>query len=129
MAEPVEPKRWWTVEEANAALPHVTEVVERAREAAQGMQERAQRLTAVARRNGHGPPQDEAAIFNEAVRDLAKDGIVLRDVEQGLIDFPAQAPSGRAYWLCWLVGEPEVAWWHWPEDGFPGRTPLDQPPG
>ena len=37
-------------------------------------------------------------------------------------------PGGRWYWLCWLVGEEAVTWWHWPEDGFAGRTPIDQPP-
>jgi hypothetical protein len=64
----------------------------------------------------------------EAITELAREGIVLRDAEQGLIDFPARAPSGRVYWLCWIVGEPAVAWWHWPEDGFAGRTPITQPP-
>jgi hypothetical protein len=67
-------------------------------------------------------------VFEEAVRELAADGIVLRDVERGLVDFPARASSGREYWLCWLVGEAAVEWWHWPEDGFAGRTPLDNPP-
>ncbi len=60
--------------------------------------------------------------------ELETEGIVLRDVLQGLVDFPARAANGRGYWLCWLVGEPEVAWWHWPEDGFAGRTPLSTPP-
>ena len=60
--------------------------------------------------------------------ELNADGIVLRDPERGLIDFPARAPSGREYWICWLAGEDEVAWWHWPEDGFPGRKPLTDPP-
>jgi hypothetical protein len=53
---------------------------------------------------------------------------VVRDLERGLVDFPARSPSGRDYWLCWVVGEPEVAWWHWPEAGFAGRTPLGDPP-
>ena len=67
-------------------------------------------------------------VFHAAVAELEAEGIVLRDVRQGLVDFPARAASGRGYWLCWLVGEPEVAWWHWPEDGFAGRTPLSTPP-
>ena len=53
---------------------------------------------------------------------------MLRDLDRGLIDFEAVAPSGRRYWLCWVLGEPEVEWWHWPEDGFAGRTPLESPP-
>ena len=43
----------------------------------------------------------------------------------GLIDVPATAPSGRDHWLCWLSGEERVEWWHWPEDGFPGRTRFE----
>jgi hypothetical protein len=116
------------VEEANAALPRVAGVVERANQAAQELSRRAHTVAGQAQGNGHSPPGDEASLFQEAVTELETEGIVLRDVEQGLVDFPARAANGRGYWLCWLVGEPEVAWWHWPEDGFAGRTPLSTPP-
>ncbi len=128
MIDPNDPPRWWTVEEANAALSRVTEVVERARDAAQDVLRRTSTVEGRARGNGHAPPGDEAMLFHAAVAELEADGIVLRDVREGLVDFPARADSGRGYWLCWLVGEPEVAWWHWPEDGFAGRTRLSTPP-
>jgi hypothetical protein len=64
----------------------------------------------------------------DVLEELGADGIVVRDLDQGLVDFPALAPSGRRFWLCWLVGEDAVDWWHWPEDGFAGRTPLSDPP-
>jgi hypothetical protein len=128
LIDPDNPPRWWTVDEANEALPRVAEVVERAKEAAAGLGRRAENVADQARGNGHTPPGDEAAVFQSAVVDLEAEGIVLRDVRQGLVDFPARASNGRGYWLCWLVGEPEVAWWHWPEAGFAGRTPLSQPP-
>ena len=128
MIDPDSPPRWWTVEEANAALPRVGDVVERAKQAARDLSERAQTVADQASGNGHTPPGEEASVFQDAVTELETEGIVLRDVRQGLIDFPARAPNGRGYWLCWLVGEPEVAWWHWPEDGFAGRTPLSTPP-
>ena len=38
-------------------------------------------------------------------------GITLREIETGLIDFPALA-SGRQIWLCWRLGEGDVEWWH-----------------
>ena len=50
-------------------------------------------------------------------------GITLRDIERGLIDFPALA-SGRQVWLCWQLGETEVAHWHELETGFGSRRPL-----
>jgi hypothetical protein len=119
--------RVWTLEEANAALERITEVVERARVAMASARDRAATVADRAKGNGHPPPSTTGALA-EAITELAREGIVLRDAEQGLIDFPARAPSGRAYWLCWIVGEPAVAWWHWPEDGFAGRTPIAQPP-
>ena len=120
--------RSWTVEEANAALPRVTEVVTRVRASVGGTRDHARATAASAGGNGHSERRADALTFQEAVEMLAAEGIVLRDADRGLVDFPAVAPSGRAYWLCWVVGEPEVGWWHLPEDGFPGRTPISEPP-
>ncbi len=50
-------------------------------------------------------------------------GITLREIESGLIDFPALA-SGRQIWLCWRLGEGDIGWWHELSDGFGGRRAL-----
>ncbi len=50
-------------------------------------------------------------------------GITLRDIESGLIDFPALA-MGRQIWLCWRLGEGPIDWWHELDVGFSGRKPL-----
>jgi hypothetical protein len=50
-------------------------------------------------------------------------GITLREIETGLVDFPALV-SGRQVWLCWRLGEGDVEWWHEMSDGFGGRKPL-----
>jgi hypothetical protein len=50
-------------------------------------------------------------------------GVTLREIETGLIDFPALA-SGRQIWLCWRLGEGDVAFWHELGDGFGGRQAL-----
>ena len=50
-------------------------------------------------------------------------GITLREIETGLIDFPALA-SGRQIWLCWRLGEDDVAWWHELAEGFSNRHAL-----
>ncbi len=63
----------------------------------------------------------------EALGELEEQGIVLRDPDRGLIDFPAQH-AGREVLLCWQIGEDDLAWWHLPEDGFAGRRPLPLPP-
>jgi hypothetical protein len=54
---------------------------------------------------------------------LDERGIVLRDISNGLLDFPALA-AGRQVWLCWRLGEDRVAYWHGTEEGFAGRKPL-----
>ena len=50
-------------------------------------------------------------------------GITLRDIERGLIDFPALV-TGRQVWLCWQLGETDVAFWHELDTGFGSRRPL-----
>jgi len=50
-------------------------------------------------------------------------GLTLRDIEHGLVDFPALV-SGRQVWLCWQRGEKAIGYWHGLETGFSGRRPL-----
>ena len=50
-------------------------------------------------------------------------GLTLRDIEHGLVDFPALV-SGRQVWLCWQRGETAIGYWHGLETGFSGRRPL-----
>jgi hypothetical protein len=50
-------------------------------------------------------------------------GLSLRDIERGLVDFPALV-SGRQVWLCWQYGETAIDWWHDLETGFDGRRIL-----
>lgn len=56
---------------------------------------------------------------------LVEEDVTLREIETGLIDFPALV-NGRQVWLCWRLGEGEVAWWHELGDGFGGRTALSE---
>jgi hypothetical protein len=50
-------------------------------------------------------------------------GITLREIETGLVDFPALV-TGRQVWLCWRLGEGDVEWWHELSEGFGGRRSL-----
>jgi len=49
--------------------------------------------------------------------------VQLRDIEDGLADFPALV-NGRQVWLCWQLGEDEIHFWHDLTSGFGGRRPL-----
>lgn len=58
-----------------------------------------------------------------AVERLDAWGVTLRDIETGMVDFPALV-AGRQVWLCWRLGEGDVAWWHELSAGAAGRRPL-----
>jgi hypothetical protein len=109
--------RHWTLAEATDALTDVRGKVQRIR-ALLGAQPSANG-------NGSAGRADTAAAL---VDELQADGIIVRDPARGLIDFPALAPSGATYLLCWLDGEDAIDWWHWPDAGFAGRTPITTPP-
>lgn len=50
-------------------------------------------------------------------------GVLVKDIDQGLLDFPAER-EGRVVYLCWKYGEPAVEFWHDLDAGFAGRQPL-----
>jgi len=52
-------------------------------------------------------------------------GLTLRDIERGLVDFPALV-AGRQIWLCWQRGDRAIGWWHSLDTGFAGRLPLSE---
>ena len=71
-------------------------------------------------------PDELAAIVRRmeaAVRQIDAWNITLRDIGTGLVDFPALA-NGRPIWLCWRLGEEDIAWWHELDSGIAGRRPL-----
>ena len=127
--------RDWTLEEATAELPRVRRVVQRIRELIATARERAAHPGGgngvKPSSNGHGPKAraDGEHELQTLVDELTSEGIVVRDPARGLIDFPARSVTGRPYLLCWLDGEDAIDWWHWPDSGFAGRTPIDDPPG
>ena len=66
---------------------------------------------------------EEAGHVVSAVNEIQARGVLVKDLDTGLVDFPA-VREGEEVLLCWQLGEDEVAWWHRPEDGFAGRRPL-----
>jgi hypothetical protein len=119
---------FWTVEEANAALPRVGPAVEQIRGLAAAVRREREGAAGLLEGNGHPPAPRGADQLRAAVEELTGQGIILRDLDAGLVDFPARLEDGREYLLCWVLGEPAVTWWHWPDAGFAGRTPLSDPP-
>ena len=121
--------RHYSVEQANAALGFVTERLERLRSARDRLNDEEARaaLSAAAPQNGGGDPGrlvSKAFLdLRGALAELQAMEIVLRDLDRGLVDFPATR-DGHDVYLCWMEGEDEIAWWHDPESGYAGREPL-----
>ncbi len=63
------------------------------------------------------------ALDMATLAELDEAQVVLRDLSQGLVDFPALR-DGEEIYLCWLEHEPEIGYWHDLESGFAGRQPL-----
>ena len=61
--------------------------------------------------------------MEQAVRQIDAWGVTLRDIGTGLVDFPALV-NGRPIWLCWKLGEGDIAYWHELDAGIAGRKPL-----
>ena len=62
--------------------------------------------------------------YYKAIEQLEASGVVIKDVEQGLLDFPSKR-FDEEVWLCWKVGENEIKFWHAKNEGFMGRKPLE----
>jgi hypothetical protein len=122
-------ERHFSVEQANAALETVKPLLQKLRDARDLLtdEEAHAALTGAAPTNGGGEPGTQVGqAFLEVRRlllALQEAGLVVRDIERGLIDFPAIL-EGREVYLCWQLGEDEVAWWHELEGGYGGREPI-----
>ena len=120
-------ERYYTVEEANELIGELRTRLEEIREARQTILRSAERLRRGASANGGGAEGSASleamATLRAGVEALTSQGIVLRDADTGLIDFPAQR-EGRLVYLCWRLGEDRVTHWHEVDAGFGGRKPL-----
>ena len=119
--------REYTVEEANALLPSLRTSLQKIRHARQVVLLGGKRIRQTASLDGGGEEGrefwDALQTLRREVEGLNEQGIVLRDPESGLVDFPARR-HGREIFLCWRLGEDRVAHWHGPDSGFAGRKPL-----
>lgn len=62
--------------------------------------------------------------LEDATREIAASGVQIKDLEEGLLDFPCLL-HGRVVLLCWKRGERAIEHWHGMQEGFANRKPLD----
>jgi hypothetical protein len=130
-------ERHFTVEEANALLatvrPIVARMVGHRRALAVATVRHARIASKIAGNGGGVDPHEidelqakleaEAAAVVRSVEELQRLGVQVKDLDEGLIDFPALRGDEEVL-LCWRLGEEEIAFWHTVEEGFAGRRPL-----
>ena len=61
--------------------------------------------------------------FYGAIAELEQTGVMIKDIDQGLLDFPSKRFE-EEIWLCWKEGETEIKFWHEIDSGFNGRKPI-----
>jgi hypothetical protein len=129
--------RYFSPEEANEVLEEVrplTEALVGHRRALVELQERQASLTMrIAGNGGNVEPHElqevqdrideEVAGIARCVARIHQVGALVKDLDEGLVDFPARR-EGEEVLLCWRLGEDEVGYWHGVEEGFSGRRPL-----
>jgi len=130
--------RYFTPDDANALLPEVREAAEtlvgHRRALVDANAKRAHLTSQIAGNGGDFDPQEpreleevlqrEAESVGHAIERLEGLGVLVKDADRGLVDFPALRENGEEVLLCWQVGEDEIAFWHGLEEGFAGRKPL-----
>lgn len=122
--------RHYSVGEANDLLPRVKPVLRKLRDAKDQLtdEDAHELLSDAAPANGGGEPGRQVGEAFLEVRQLLgalqEAGIVVRDIDRGLIDFPA-IRDGEEVYLCWELGEDAIGYWHDVETGYRERQPLD----
>jgi len=129
--------RYFTLEEANEALSEVRPLTEELvghRRALVELQERQVALTTRIAGNGGDVKaheleeiqeqlDEEVAGIAKCVARIHEAGALVKDLDDGLVDFPARRGDDEIL-LCWRLGEDEIAFWHGLDEGFSGRKPL-----
>jgi hypothetical protein len=124
-------KKYFTVEEANRMIPQMKTMIEQLRQGRRRLQKHRPMAEALAQQaggNGGGGEagaylSDYSQTFARGLAQLQAMGILLKDLERGLIDFPHQR-EGREVYLCWKYGEERIDYWHETDSGYGGRQPL-----
>ena len=133
----------FSVDEANQSLAEIRPRVERLARAKRDLdrlQRRVALLELAATGADRGSPDAEelrlalerrdrgAETLRDAIQTVEERGVVVKDLDHGLVDFYSIA-GDRLIFLCWRLGEAEVSHWHTLEDGFAGRQPLHREAG
>lgn len=127
----------FTLEEANALVPWLQQTFAQLSYLQEELADRQNDLLALIRlRGGNGSAAKEEEIaeaqrrvesmtrqLQQEARQVTDQGIIVRDIGRGLVDFPSYR-EGQQIYLCWIRDELEIEYWHGTDEGFASRKPL-----
>lgn len=123
-------ERTFTVGEANCLIPQLEEhlkAVKREKDVLVRTRSEIKKASANAHLGGGsfaGPRYIKALEqISENLQAIQEMGVVVKDLDMGLCDFP-HVLEGRIVYLCWKLGESQVSWWHEVHSGYAGRQPI-----
>jgi hypothetical protein len=130
----------FTLREAQALVPRLEQLLRTAVKAKNDVDEVDEELQGLAARitMAGGMEIDPAAVaamkvrkmgafqtLQQSVDEIQSTGCLIKDLEEGLLDFPAMLGDREVY-LCWKLGEAQIEYWHHVEDGFAGRKRIQR---
>jgi hypothetical protein len=120
----------FTLAEAQGVLPKVAETISRMRELkrqldAKGYDIRMHRHFGGVGANGLKAFPDQMEELIRLFQEINTKGVVLKDIDRGLIDFPSIRGDGEEVYLCYMLGEPQIQFWHRISEGFAGRREIE----
>ena len=131
-------RRLFTLEEANQLVPWLERTFQGLAPSMQRLQELRERLSMIQRErqrlngtfdryNEYNSVQAEVDSISTEIQgkvdEIVAEGIIVRDISSGLVDFP-HVRQGREVYLCWIGGEDSIEFWHETDQGFSHRQPL-----
>jgi hypothetical protein len=122
---------YFTLQEANEALAIIRPLVDEVQVIRQKiLASQPEAWPAIEKSGGNGGNRalsnmvQDFEKFDALVHLILDTGVQIKDINIGLLDFPALR-DGREVYLCWQYGEGDIAFWHEVEAGFAGRQPID----
>lgn len=121
--------RHFTIDEARSLLPHVKYRISEIMKLKKSIDKIGFNIYTRKYRPGFNPDTltefpDEFVQLMELIQSLQEDGVLVKSLEIGLVDFPAIRPNGEEVFLCWKDGEADINYWHSLNGGYQGRRPV-----
>ena len=137
MSGPLEIPKLFTVDEANQLLPLLELLIKELSLKKREIEDKQVEVDAVEIIMDEETPKLHAELearalelnelvnqFNEIGKKIEDQGCLVKDIDQGLVDFFGRY-EGEVVFFCWRLGEPRVAHWHEVGSGFANRKPLE----